>query len=267
MRCARAKRILDIQRTGDTVPRFRPAGETLPVHRRARSEGRLLSLASAEWSVAGDCERPVYVEVAGRRTVSSALGKASPTNFTDLYVRCRKCPACLRARAAHWRMRIRFEVMASLSTWFVTYTVKPDWHVRWTYEVEQKYSGDAVFAALCRREYRELTLAHKRLRRAGHNFRFVAVTERHKSGWPHFHVLYHQIVPSLTTRVLAGNRFEGVEPMAWPFGFVSAKLVRQDIEQEVSPVVGYIAKYLVKSPDAQIRASLHYGLGPGAATG
>lgn len=92
---------------------------------------------------------------------------------------------------------------------------------------------------------RDVALAMKRLRKSarGH-IRFLLVSERHKSGVPHFHMLVHERVPNAVTHRLLKD--------AWRQGFSDFKLA-----DPVSP--GYVAKYISKDATALVRASLHYG--------
>lgn len=238
------------------MPKLRSAADTLHIHKLASANGKRLSAATVEWSVAGDCTSPPLIEVNGRRTYDRATLVVSPTNFTDLHVRCRKCPNCLRAKARHWAARAAREIERAGTTFFVTYTLRPDAHCHAQFRADLAGRGD--WSGLVAEEYKLLQLAHKRMRKAGHNFRFLAVAEAHKSGLPHWHVLYHQVFKTFTTRLLAGNHFEGLPPSWWPHGHVNARLVHDD--QAPGKVSWYVCKYITKSPDTKMRPSLNYGL-------
>ena len=104
--------------------------------------------ASFAFDAAGKCHSPVYVETQGRP--SGAFGIIpvefsndrsrfwserdvivdSPQALAPLYldgrVPCRKCPACLKQRANHWRRRATTEIHVSMRTWFATLTLAPD---------------------------------------------------------------------------------------------------------------------------------------------
>lgn len=88
---------------------------------------------------------------------------------------------------------------------------------------------------------RELTLMWKRLRKAGHSFRYLAVVEYHKDGFPHVHALVH-CADTMTYRAVAGD---------WPHGFAHAKLANDS-------AAAYVTKYVTKDL-TRLRASLGYG--------
>jgi hypothetical protein len=174
------------------------------------------------------------------------------SGYADLLLRCRKCPNCLKARAALWASRARIEVALSSRTWFMTFTVNP--HNRALYKARaSQRSGCAIeqlsekdrFKALYSEMSKDFTKYMKRLRKScGGKLRFIMVAEAHKDGFPHLHALIHEQCYNVTKRVLQSN---------WRhIGFTSATLCN---EQSVF----YVTKYLSKAALARVRASLHYG--------
>lgn len=96
----------------------------------------------------------------------------------------------------------------------------------------------------------EVTRYLKRLRHhAKAPLRFVCVTELHKEkliGLPHYHLLIHeQTRNAITHAVLAEH---------WKWGFERWRLLEPSSRAE-----WYLCKYLAKSNDDRVRASLRYG--------
>ena len=174
----------------------------------------------------------------------------------EFTARCRKCENCLKARAAHWRLKAYAELRAAPRTWFGTLTFAPDrvYRARCAAEVLavkrghkwEELSADAQFRYLADELGKECTNYWKRLRKAGCQFRYCLVAEAHKSGVPHYHALVHEISEESPVRhkMLAEK---------WGAGFCNWKLA------EGPRVANYVTKYLVKSMRARIRASIGYG--------
>ena len=82
--------------------------------------------------------------------------------------------------------------------------------------------------------------------------RYLAVTEEHASGLPHWHVLLHESDPEKRLR------YDGDLRPFWLLGFQKWKLV------DDTKAASYVCKYLSKSIKARVRASLRYGGIPSA---
>lgn len=109
-------------------------------------------------------------------------------------------------------------------------------------------SGDEQFAERETESFRELQKWLKRIRKnSGSAIRYLAITEKHKSGLPHYHVLLHEVDPERPVRYDRHLR------ASWALGFAHFKLV-PDAKAAV-----YVVKYVSKSPVARVRASAHYG--------
>lgn len=245
------------------------------------SGARQLTPFEWEWDVSGDCESPVPRDLAPRRhrqerkpsyrssdsiegtfAVSTLDG---PTMVTfsppdpgpyciHLYVRCRKCNKCRRKRATMWTRKALTEILASNRTWFGTFTLRPEAYYRFLSAARSKAAlrGRVDFDALAYGEQFalvheqigvEITLMLKRMRKAGHRFRYMFVCEAHKSGVPHYHVLLHEIAEPIRKVTL---------DKAWPFGFSKWKLADRASAY-------YTCKYLSKNAATRVRASLGYG--------
>lgn len=169
-----------------------------------------------------------------------------------VFVRCRKCPECLRHRARLWTARAMDETKVSVRTWFGTLTVSPERQTWARYSalktIQRRMSDntdETVFAGMVNVIGKELTLYLKRLRKVA-PVRYLLVTEAHKSGLPHFHMLVHEYSGSISKRVLEDR---------WRFGFSHWRLIPPGNEA----AAGYVCKYLAKDARTRVRASEHYG--------
>lgn len=230
-----------------------------------RNGGTQQTAFRTEWDVASKCERPVHREVHGRsegspREITVGPGEAGASNLVSLKVRCRRCPACLRYRGAIWRVRAEAEVRSAERTWMGTLTLSPGSHhqmlsrarLRWSARGNgdlDRASRDEQFLARHAETSRELTKMVKRMRiKHGEPLRMLLVTEAHKSGLPHYHMLVHQC----SKQPLRYDDLRGL----WPWGFSRWKLCEPE-------AASYVCKYLTKSATARVRASLAYGSGSG----
>lgn len=240
--------------------------------------------------MSGDCERPVMVGLTGQtdKTLaklrwSAAQSSDCPwqdwdavrgwhlptfgnpldhvvTRNIDLSVRCRKCDACLRARAAHWRMRARTEIANANRTWFGTLTLCPEKQFYLLAQASHELRARGViydqlndteqFKERCRPLTAELQRYLKRIRKGHPGIRHLIVFERHKSGAPHVHMLVHETAGPVRHKQLTE---------LWSWGFTKFNLVA---EGENSQAASYVTKYLTKSVANRIIASLRYGNAP-----
>lgn len=173
------------------------------------------------------------------------------------FVRCRKCPECLRHRARLWTARAIDETKVSRRTWFGTLTLAPDRQTWARYSAQttmerggwplEELTEERVFRKSVDLIGQEITRFLKRLRKRT-PFRYLLVTEQHKSGLPHFHCLVHEYEGALTKRDLEAQ---------WRYGFSHWRLLEPGEEGKC----GYVAKYLAKSALTRVRASEDYGQG------
>jgi hypothetical protein len=141
-------------------------------------------------------------------------------------------------------------------TWFGTLTFAPELQYRAKCAVSLRLADrasswdelddDTAFGLVAQELGKDITRFIKRLRKAGAVFRYCLVTEAHKSGLPHFHMLVHETADADPVRhkILAEK---------WQAGFSSWKLA------EGPAAAHYVTKYLTKSLRARIRASEGYG--------
>lgn len=176
-----------------------------------------------------------------------------------LAVRCRKCTKCRVAKSRLWTARAFTELNQSGRSWFITLTVGPDrrfWAKasaetmisrRWC-ETWNDLSGDQRFRAIERQLAPEVTRWLKRVRKnSGAALRYLLVSEAHKDGFPHYHLLLHEQSGSVTKRTLQE---------AWRWGFSKAELVEANTKGKAA---WYVCKYLTKSTLTRVRASRTYG--------
>lgn len=211
------------------------------------------TIQSTYWNISGSCLNPVLRNVeTGNCKGESQFSPDQPyRRWLDLHVRCRKCSNCLKARSRLWANRARSEVKISTRTWFCTYTVAPEYRVKFRILAGRKI-GEVIhdcdtpekFRAVYDELGKEYTKYLKRVRKnSGAHLRFMLVGEAHKDGFPHLHALIHEQDEPVRKRMLEGQ---------WPFGFTTIKLCDGNSSY-------YVTKYLAKSLMARVRASLHYG--------
>lgn len=263
---------------------------TLVTTRGAAShKAKQIFAGSDHADMAGNCKRPVMVALTGMadarlhrlRQIEEFLASSplhdwdqvrglvdwhgdaearswadpKPLNV-DVAVRCRKCETCLKARAAHWRMRAVQEYRLARRTWFGTLTLEPSAHFKALSQARVALAREGIdFETLSGEEQLSerhkqiaplITLFLKRIRkRSGAKLRYMLVMEAHKSGLPHYHILIHESVGSVLHRQLQG---------CWDHGFSNWKLVADD------EAASYVCKYLAKSALARVRASVRYGV-------
>lgn len=231
--------------TSDTIPMVQHIDWTKFSYfvTQAIASGEQPSLTSVRWDVSNGCAAPRTVQLASGKpadTVSPVVTiKDGDRRYIDIDVPCRKCERCLQNRRRLWRNRMIREVQQSNRVWFGTITINP--HNRFVFSVR---AGSRDYHASHKEISKEVTKYFKRLRKKGHRFRYVVVAEAHKDGYPHLHMLVHEVSAPIPKRVLQDE---------WPFGFTTFKLVNN------LDAVHYVAKYLAKDARTRIRASLRYG--------
>lgn len=241
-----------------------------------------VSLLQHRLRCAGDCVAPVTVTLSGRpvtwKRVAKKLGLSDewvealtaagwmPTDLwrsvgppLTVYVetRCRKCQRCLRHRQRKWTAWALTETSRASRTWFMTLTLSPEEQWQATMkacQAEAKQGGvfellpeDLQFRARCGVLAPQLTRYVKRVRKnSGAPLKYLFVTERHKSGLPHFHALFHELDPA---RPLRKRTLQS----AWGLGFSNCSLVRD------GRTARYVCKYLAKEAITRVRSSIAYG--------
>lgn len=209
---------------------------------------------SASCDFSSNCENPVMINMRSDTTDKPTGGRSAPREVS-YYARCRKCPACAKANAKQWAIRAAAEMELAPRTWFVTLTFRAEIH--WIFERQAEKLGKTIFDV----EFLEVQKMFKRMRKAGHAFRYLLATEAHQSGLPHFHLFIHENVNTpFTSRLLSGNQKEDLKPSFWHHGNVHCRLVPPDRAWARS---WYLCKYLSKDPSARQRASIKYGGGRG----
>lgn len=129
----------------------------------------------------------------------------------ELWVRCRNCPGCIRARRYLWTMRAQEETLRAERTWLFTGTFREQFH-----ELEPVKE--------------ECTRYLKRLRKRFPGcIRYLLVPEEHKSGALHIHALLHG-TSELSYRDVRS---------AWGAGFSDARICNWR-------GAGYVTKYVTK---------------------
>lgn len=222
---------------------------------------------SVEWDTTGStkCLNPVRTTHEGRpskegeKYVVAGKHKANPL-YVDMYTPCHKCENCLRHRQRLWTARALAETRSVSRTWYGTLTLKPEAHfsaltrarARCTAQGEdfETFPPETRFVRVHAEIAKELTKFLKRVRAQSGPLRFLLVAEKHKSGDPHYHVLIHEQDAALPIRKAL------LEAQWSEHGFSHWRLV-----SDARPA-HYVCKYLAKSIEARVRASIDYGSPP-----
>lgn len=205
-----------------------------------------------------DCIRPVEMHLFGYpdRVLVDIGSEPDRPLSQRLNVRCRKCPPCLAARSTLWTARAIDECRAPGRTWFGTLTLNALERFRVQLEAEHKatatrcepwhrLSSEDQFKAVAAQIAPHLTRYLKRLRKEYGSLRYLLVTEAHKDGFPHYHLLLHETVQPFRKARLDAQ---------WKLGFTRWKLVETG-----DAAARYVCKYLAKSALTRVRASQDYG--------
>lgn len=164
--------------------------------------------------------------------------------------------------------QIKLVADAGGRTWFGTLTLAPEWQAEFERCAREGFMAgygssdipawwddptcDERFQRVRDEIVPELQKFWKRLRKAGHRFKYLLVFERHKSGLPHMHFLLHEEEAPILKRHIAAQ---------WPFGFTDISLVGANTSgKRRSPekAAFYVAKYLQKSDQSRQLASEGY---------
>ena len=261
-----------------------PCGRSHPTHDGARRKpprapvdhGALtarayegLAQGKAEWDgvrwvlhYAGSCEAPLRVK---QHASKGGL-------FVTTEVRCRRCLPCRKAAVGYWAAAgmnmTKLAQEAGKRSWFGTLTfnqkaqdamldrARDEWmrenaHTTAVPEWWNEPLCDYRFGFVRKLVVRELQLYWKRLRKAGHKFKYLVVIERHKTGLPHVHFLLHEQDAPIRKADLQSQ---------WPFGFSNVSIVGGKSRKAAAPekAAFYVVKYLSKSEQARQMASAGY---------
>ena len=205
------------------------------------------------------CENPFRVGIDGRPDPARVAAGLDPDRaiLTEVDAPCRKCSQCLQVRSKRWAARASAEIMMSHRTWFGTLTwgAERERHkaiarrmaLSQGHGVWEGIDQDRQLAFLWKSVGPDVTRYLKRVRKeASMAFRYCAIVEPHKDGFPHVHMLIHELDGELRKRTLDGQ---------WRVGFSQWRLVDTG---QVS-AAWYVAKYLAKHNAARVRASGGYG--------
>lgn len=209
-----------------------------------------------------ECTDPYVIHAIGLPSAHNAVpryfeGKSNSKVPVSFDSRCRKCEACLAHRRRLWTARASDELKAAHRTWFATLTIRPEERFRASMHAAAlagsaghgtwaSMSAENQFRYLVKHLNMEIDRFLKRVRKNGAPFRYLLVSEAHKDGFPHFHLLIHEAALPLTKRLLENN---------WRLGFSQFRLVDSGNTRSAF----YVCKYLAKSALTRVRASKRYG--------
>jgi hypothetical protein len=236
----------------------------------------MISTITVEWPISGRCEKPVMIETWEPPLIKSGKSRTSAQGSpsrTYIEAPCRQCRPCLKARAREWREKARFETVWAADkgcrTWFVTLTLSPEERYRAGVIASRRTKllrSEEIDGLSARRQFQALhnavspwiTKWLKRVRKGlaseGETpvrFRYLLIAEEHKDGFPHWHLLMHELYPS---EPLLKERMR----REWfpRHGFTRFKVVAN-----TDLATWYVTKYATKSSLARVRASVNYGNG------
>lgn len=249
-----------------------------PCDRPSREDGEFHPVdPGGQWEFdhAGDCESPVLVNRTSAWGPEDHLPDGRGFYEITDKVRCRKCGPCLAARTRMWVARAAQEASltaaAGRRSWFGTLTFRPDVHTsheqlafaEWVKdqpdsvllcEAWEALPKDERFKFVRQQAIDEVQRYWKRLRKAGHAFKYLVVLEPHKSGRVHMHWLLHEQCKPILHRQLEA---------AWGRGICKIVLLGGRSKRSAGPreAAFYVAKYLSKSYQSRQLASARYGRG------
>lgn len=149
---------------------------------------------------------------------------------------------------------MKYEIDTAERTWFVTLTLSAKARADMNRQVAVRMNLDRVHMKAANRQHHQDAVMYEWVRdylkrcryhfeaHGGARLRFVAVTEAHKDGTPHMHLLMHTKT-MITYRLLRKAK--------WGHGFVDARLADREAAE-------YLTKYLTKA-GGKVRASQWYG--------
>jgi len=230
-----------------------PPETVLKLYKRLALRGDALSPTYAASSWEPYCDDPWMIVLFSKYTRELSLKdirKAEvPSMEVKLKVPCRKCDSCLLVRQLQWSDRAQNELGS-----------QPDWFVTLTFNDEALHPIIAMALMGASADGREEFLPSdldtaayllmqkwfKCLRKAGHDFRYLAVFELgEKTGRAHYYVILHDKRASLTAQLIEDS---------WPHGYSHKSSVRNG-----QATARYVAKYLTKDSGVRFRASFRYG--------
>lgn len=235
------------------------------VVRAASAGARRLTLTRWEWDVAGSCQRPVTREYFARKDRKAPYrenewrpGDEMPLTLI-IHVKCRACSDCRRLRRREWYLRAGVELRRASRSWFGTLTLNPEAHFRCEVVARKRLlRGGTVWESLrpedrygetCHEISQALTRYLKRIRKeSGATLKYMACFEKHRSGFPHLHVLVHEYSGG-------GEVKKRQLDSQWKLGFTHFRLVDAD---QTGRAAMYVAKYISKD-GGRVRSSIRYG--------
>jgi hypothetical protein len=237
------------------------------------------------WDIAARCEKPVMLQQLGRGGFVAAhelrikhdpntgevIDRSQPVYLAsrqlDMLTPCRRCRACLKARARMWGKRAvamwKQGERTQCRTWFGTLTFNAEERSRAVAKVDvdldmlgtrfSRLEPFDQFRALHGIHGEAVTKYWKRLRKGNKGakipplrFKYFCAVEPHEDMTPHYHVLVHELDPAEPIR-------QKVLEAVWPLGRMQYRLVKDERQ------AFYAAKYLGKWAVARVQASAHYG--------
>lgn len=247
----------------------------LSLVQKALEYGKVLNDHKFQLNYEGSCDDPVLVEYIARneRTPVGVLDhdaesiptRAKITWLIDVYLRCRKCEPCRKAKRRLWAYRAVAEWEHAPRTWFLTLTFPEDvqYLAQCRAGINQTWSPEHKFQKVAGELSRDVTRYLKRVRQPlvkngweKVQFKYLLVAEAHARqaydgtiydfDRPHFHLLIHE----MENQPIVHRRLKH----HWPY-ISDAKLVHSTRD------CWYVTKYTAKEDGmSRVRASHAYGM-------
>jgi len=224
---------------------------------------------------ASDCTAPVILDVRGRAYTRDTLPKAfvgrdwtkwrskrpplkplgqakeyilaETAEFLTFGVRCRRCDNCLAYRTRLWAARVRDELANANRTWFLSATLGGSFRALTVADISKEFTRFLGRLRISFRPRKKWSLRKKFAHAVlPQSIKYVMVVELQKDGTPHVHAMIHETGRAIPARQLRQH---------WRLGYKDVELVKD------TPHVAarYITKYIQKSEQSRIRASIGYG--------
>lgn len=222
--------------------------------RMVEAGAKVVRPAVLDADFAGSCMLPRM------RTITYRHRETGRPIWADVHLRCRRCESCRKQAQREWMARAIVEAKLARRNWFGTLTLNPATRMEHLNRMRAAYakygadydaiSPDDRWRNAVRLLGRDVTLWLKRVReQSGGAIRYMLCIEQHRDGTPHLHGLVHegQGGGPVGRRALEGQ---------WSsLGFSQWRLQQGDAVKAAA----YATKYITKTIDARVRASIGYG--------
>lgn len=226
------------------MPIWISAGAARRLAARASVSGGQRSRTEFFVDLSGVCVEPVPRWFACKRD------RDLPSLLIEVLTQCRSCELCAWSYRTERKEWAAVELGTAARSWWITLTYGPRARQMFMLAGSGRSDEDRwkLWSRSARKDFRAWAKRVREGRRPRLRFRFAAVVEKHKDGFPHLHALLHE--------------YEG-EPIRkhymeakWKLGNITKiKLVEQ--EEDNAEVASYLCKYLTKDASTWFASRLY----------